>query len=402
MFFEILLAIIIGVNAGIITGLIPGVHVNLITAVVVGAFAGGVGFLAGLSPLLIAIFIISLALTHSFLDSIPSIYLGAPDESQVVAVLPGHQLLREGKGHQAILYTLIGSLSALFLTVLFMPIGVKILTPIYEFVSPYVGKFLLVVIIVLLILSKKFLKNAIFFLVAGSLGLLCFSLVHQTQILLPLLSGLFGTSTLLISLTGMTSLPKQNPSSYLPFRLSDLERNTSRATTVGILASFLPGFGSSQAAIVASSTMRKRDPKDYLLLVGGINTVNFSFSLVTIAVLDKARNGAIVGVKQLVGELSINHLLVFVPVLLFVGGIAFLLGTRLSRFASSILSRVNYKKLVWSVIVFIIMIVLVLSKLQGLLILITATSLGILASTNGAQKNMLLGCLILPVILYLW
>ena len=53
-----------------------------------------------------------------------------------------------------------------------------------------------------------------------------------------------------------------------PINISDLERTSSRATLVGILASFLPGFGSSQAAIVASSTMKRKTPIDYLLLVG--------------------------------------------------------------------------------------------------------------------------------------
>ncbi|MCF7798441.1 tripartite tricarboxylate transporter permease [Candidatus Woesearchaeota archaeon] len=399
MFFEILLAIIIGVNAGIITGLIPGVHVNLITAIVVSS----VGVLCGVSPFLIALFIISLALTHSFLDSIPSIYLGAPDESMVVGVLPGHQLLMQGKGHLAITYTLLGSLAALLLTILFIPIGIKILPPVQAFISPYIGKCLLGIIIFLIILSKKIFRNSFFFLTAGLLGLICFSLVSQKQILLPLLSGLFGTSTLLYSLATASIMPVQKLSKLIiPIKQKSLEGVTLRATLVGMLASFLPGFGSSQAALVASTTLKEKTPAEYLLLVGGINTVNFSFSLVTMMVLGKARNGAIVGVKSLLGSISSNQLLIFVCVLLLVGGIATILGLKLSRRLARFLPKVNYQKLVWGVIIFLVIIVILLSKLQGLLILLTATSLGILASKYGAQKNMLLGCLILPVILYLW
>lgn len=399
MLLEILLAVFAGICAGIFSGLIPGIHVNLITVIIVSS----VGILSGVSPLLIAIFIISLALTHSFLDSIPSIYLGAPDESMVVGVLPGHQLVLEGKGHLAITYTLLGSLAALVLTILFIPIGVKVLEPVQTVVSPYIGKALLGIIILLLILSKKFFRNAFFFLAAGVLGLTCFSLVSQKQILLPLLSGLFGTSTLLYSLATTKAMPLQKlNTTAIPLQQKKLEGVTLRATLVGMLASFLPGFGSSQAALVASTTLKEKTPAEYLLLVGGINTVNFSFSLVTMMVLGKARNGAIVGIRDVLGSITEGQLLLFVFVLLFVGGIATILGLKFSRLLAVFLQKIDYKKLVTGVILFLVFIVLLLSGFQGIIILFAATGLGILANTFGAQKNMLLGCLILPVILYLW
>jgi len=399
MYIALLLAILSGILAGTFTGLIPGVHVNLLSAIVVSS----VGILSGVPPFLLAVFIVSLALTHSFLSSIPSIYLGAPDESMVVAALPGHQLLMQGKGHLAIVYTLLGSLCALVLTLLFIPFGLQFLSPLQAFLSPFIGKILLGIIIVLIIVSKKIFKNSFFFLVSGLLGLVCFSLVSQKQILLPLLSGLFGTSTLLYSLATTSLMPKQIiTDSAIPLVTSELEWVTFRATLVGMLASFLPGFGSSQAALVAGMTMNKQSPAQYLLLVGGINTVNFSFSLVTMHVLSKARNGAIVGIKELLGSITFQELLLFVFVLLIVGGCSTILGIVLSKKLALLLPKVNYTRLVIGVILFLIGIVLLLSGLQGLLILLTATSLGILASKYGAQKNMLLGCLILPVIVYLW
>ncbi len=398
-----MLALTLGVASGVFTGLIPGIHVNLVTVIVVSGALSGAGLLAGISPFLLALFIISLALTHSFLDSIPSIFLGAPDESMVVGVLPGHQLLLEGKGHLAVSYTLLGSLAALILTVFFIPFGLKLLTPIAIFISPFIGKLLLVIVLLLIFLSKKLLKNSFFFLVAGLLGLLCFSLVSQKQILLPLLSGLFGASTLLYSLATVSVLPLQQIKHIsIPVKQKTLEGVTFRATVVGMLASFLPGFGSSQAALIASTTLKKKTPAEYLLLVGGINTVNFSFSLVTMLVLGKARNGAIVGVKELLGVITGSQLFLFVFVLLFVGGLATILGLFFSRKFAVFLPKINYARLVVGVLLFLTLVVVFLSGLQGFLILVVATSLGIVATKFGAQKNMLLGCLLLPVILYLW
>ena len=119
MFVEVLIAIFLGICAGCATGLIPGIHVNLISVLVLSLSAYLLGFT---SPVILAVFIISLAITHSFLDSLPSIYLGAPDAGQELNVLPGHRLLHKGEGHNAIVYTLIGSLGCLVLGLILFPL----------------------------------------------------------------------------------------------------------------------------------------------------------------------------------------------------------------------------------------------------------------------------------------
>ncbi len=395
-----MMAILLGVLAGTFTGLIPGLHVNLVTLLVVGFSSS---FLSGFNVFLLVVFIVSLALTHSFLDSIPSIFLGAPDESQVLSVLPGHRFLLNGLGHQAVVLTLVGSLVALLLTFFIIPFGLKFLSIVYLFLKPLVPYLLIIVVIVLLFLSGKFFLNLIFFSFAGLLGLLVFSLPNQSNILLPLLTGLFGLSSLLISFIGdVNVLPKQFLNNSLDLSVSDLEKNSVRATIVGVLAAFLPGLGSSQSAIIASATMKEKSDKDYLLLVGGINTVNFAFSLITLFVIAKARNGAIVGVNSLLNNsLSFNQLLVLFSILLIVGGLAGLLGVFLSRSVSRLVSRIDYKKLLLFIMSFLFLMVFLLSGFQGLLILFTSTALGLLANFLGSQKNMLLGVLLLPTIIFL-
>ena len=146
----ILLAILFGILAGIITGLIPGVHVNLVAAIVVGSILG----ISGVQSFLIVVFIISLALTHSFLDSIPTVYLGAPDPSMVVGVLPAHQLFLDGNGHLAVLLTLTGSFVSLIISLLFAPMVYLILESMSEVLSPYIGKIIFGLVLLLFYLSK--------------------------------------------------------------------------------------------------------------------------------------------------------------------------------------------------------------------------------------------------------
>ena len=54
-----------------------------------------------------------MAITHTFIDFIPSIFLGAPDEDSVLSILPGHKLLLKGYAYTGIILTLYGSATAL-------------------------------------------------------------------------------------------------------------------------------------------------------------------------------------------------------------------------------------------------------------------------------------------------
>ena len=72
----LLIALFIGCAVGIVTGLIPGIHVNTIAILVLAVLP----FLSKyFSPLALAILFISMCIVHSFLDFIPSVFMGAPD-----------------------------------------------------------------------------------------------------------------------------------------------------------------------------------------------------------------------------------------------------------------------------------------------------------------------------------
>ncbi len=125
----LILALILGIIAGTITGLIPGIHINLV-AVLLLSFSAF--FLSYVSPLVLVVFIASMAICHSFLDFIPSIFLGAPDEDTVLSILPGHEMLIKGKAYEAIILTLYGSLAAIILTLFLTPIFIYLLPIIYD------------------------------------------------------------------------------------------------------------------------------------------------------------------------------------------------------------------------------------------------------------------------------
>ena len=96
----LVLAVLGGIAIGTIAGLLPGVHVNNTSAILLGLSPALAA--AGVQPMYIAAAIVSSTVAQSFLDIIPAIFLGAPDDATVLAVMPGHRMLLDGRGIEAV------------------------------------------------------------------------------------------------------------------------------------------------------------------------------------------------------------------------------------------------------------------------------------------------------------
>ncbi|MBU0627942.1 MAG: tripartite tricarboxylate transporter permease [Nanoarchaeota archaeon] len=400
VFVDLMIAILCGVAAGIITGLTPGIHVNLVSALLVG-FSG---YLLGItSGLTLAVFIVAMGITHTFLDSIPSIFLGAPDSDMVLAVLPGHRLLLEGKGYEAVKLTVIGSLISLLATIWMIPFMLPVVPKLYLFIQPFVG-YLLVFVVVFMIWKEKKMNKvfwAVFvFFVSGILGILVLGMPNLEQPLFPLLSGLFGVSALITSLIQDTKIPKQSITETIKVKFGAKVKAIIAAVFSGSLTGLLPGVGAAQAAVIATELVGEIGVYAFMIMIGGINTVNFTFSLVTFFTLSKARNGAVVAIMEIVKGISFEQLIVLIFAALIAGGIAAYLALFFAKVFSKFIVKVNYKLVSICVIGFIFMISVYFSGFLGVLILVTSTAVGIIPALTGVKRSNAMGCLLLPVIIY--
>jgi len=400
MFFQLLLAVLIGCFFGIITGLIPGIHVNLVSILLISLSGYFLGFT---QPIVLGVFIIALAVTHTFLDSIPSIFLGAPDADMALNVLPGHRMLLEGKGYEAVKLTVIGSLLALACTVMIIPFMIPLVPGIYSFLQPYMGYILVAVVLFMVLKESGFSKKMCgfyIFLISGVLGLIVLNWPNLNQPLFPMLSGLFGVSSLLLSLSQDVSLPKQRITESIEIKKSNSIKAILAAVFSGSLTGIFPGLGAAQAAIIAMQLVGDIGMYAFMILIGGINTVNFVFSLVTFYTLEKARNGAVVAILEILKTIDINGLIVFLGAALIAGGIAAFLAMFFARGFSNLISRVDYKMLVLGIIFFITILTLYFSGMIGFIILLTSTAIGLIAPLSNVKRSHAMGCLLLPVILF--
>jgi len=400
VFFEFLVAALLGILAGIFTGLTPGIHVNLVSLLVVSSSAYLLDIFSFYS---MGVFIISMAIAHTFLDILPAIFLGAPNESTALGVLPGHKLLLQGMGYEAVKLTVIGSLSSLVLAILMFPLLILTFPFIYNEIKPYIGFILIAVVVYMIFIEKgteKKFWSFLVFLVSGILGIITLTMPNLKQPLFPLLSGLFGLSMLILSLWQKVEIPKQRITENITFSKFEKAKSIFAGTFSGSIVSLFPGMGPAQAAVIGSTVFGSVGAYSFLILIGSIGTVDMVTSLVSFYTLDRARNGAIFAVRELLGQIDLNTLLLFIGTALFAGGIATFLVLYLARIFAKLIEKVNYSLLALSVIILITALVFYFSSWIGLLVLAVSTAIGIIPNVVNVKRSHSMGCLMLPVILF--
>lgn len=399
MLIELTIALAIGILVGTFTGLFPGIHINLVAAFLISSLA----FFDFVEPRSLAVFIVAMAITHTFIDFIPSIFLGAPEEESFLAVLPGHQLLREGKGFEACVMVFYGALIAIPTILIFTFVFVYFLPSFYEIFKTLIPFILIFASLYLIFREENFLTSLTVFAFAGILGALAFNLPVEEP-LLPLLTGLFGISGLLISVKNKVSIPKQK---IIPVRKIKLKRkNFLKASFASFIVapfcSFLPGIGSGHASVIASELLGSsaNDKKTFLFLVGAVNVIVMALSFVTLYAIGRTRSGAAAAIQEILGELTKQNLFLIILIIFVVSILSFFIGIFLAKRFSYFITKINYTKLSYFVIGLLILINLLLSNLSGLLVLVVASALGVYAILSGARRINLMGSLIIPTVVF--
>ncbi len=396
MLLQIILALIIGIFAGTITGLIPGIHINLVGVFLISLSST---ILIGISPVYFAVFIVAMAITHTFVDFIPSVFLGCPDTDTELAVLPGHELLKNGEGYQAVLLSVYGSLFAILVLIIIAYPSMLILPKIHELTKNIMLWILISISMILILIERRKLVSLGIFLLTGILGFLILNLENLKQPLLPLLTGLFGASMIIASIKNKTKVPEQK-TEKIRFRKRKFVKPLLASLIASPLCSFLPGLGSGQAAILGQTiAIPKKDKKGFIVLLGATNTLVMGFSFMTLYLISKTRTGAAVAISQIIGSFNQNLLILILAIVLISGIISFFLTDYLARFFSKKINKINYTNLSKITLMILCLTIFFVSGILGLLVLIISTLTGIYCISLGVRKTLMMGCLMIPTIL---
>ncbi len=399
MIIEIIIALVLGCFVGSITGLIPGLHTNTIAIIVLGSASLLGGFF---SPFALAVFLISMVIVHSFVDFIPSIFFGAPEAETVLGVLPGHKMLLSGRGLDAIKLTVVGGIGTFVVGIISMPFVFLFLKYGYSYIEKIIAPLLLIFSILFILRERKARKifwSIIIFILAGALGYVTLNQIDINQPLFPLLTGAFGISTLLISMSTNIRVCKQLPAKKINLLAKTNIISYFKAAVSSLITSILPAIGAAQAAIIAQGFTKFKNEEDFLVVLGGINTIAAIFTLTALFVLNKARTGVMATVKEII-HLSFTEYLLVLAVSGFAVLFAVIITLKLSEVFATKLVTFNYKLLSLGIILFILAMVFMFSGFIGLFVASIATSIGILAPIVGVRRIHAMGILVIPVVMY--
>jgi putative membrane protein len=408
--------IALGFALGIIAGLVPGLHLNNFAAMLL-ALSPQL-FAWGLSPFEVAGIILSASISQTFFDAIPAIFLGAPDSEAALTVLPGQRLMLEGRGIEAVRLSALGSAgSMIFALFLIIPLS-RMIGSYYDYLTKYVGVLLLAIAIMMIrsergpwiegqgawVHYKYKAVAALLFITSGLLGVFAFdheSLVIspfglEPQVLLPLLSGIFGASSLLLSFSAETMVPEQKESEIrLP--ASALARALFSGGLGGSVVAWIPGVSPSVAAITARLGAAPA-PEEFLVSIAGVNSANALFSLVALYVIDKPRSGAAAAIQDLMA-LDQSALFQMIIIVVIVTAASYLACIAAARLAGRAIVRLNYRLLCLSVLLFLVAMTYAFTGLFGLFIFFLSTVVGLIAPVAGIHRTHAMGVLMLPLIL---
>lgn len=392
MFLEILLFAILGIIIGLITGLIPGLHPNTIFVMLLSF----VFFMSGLPLTLVLVFVVSLAVSNTFFDFIPTILFGAPEEDSVLSILPGHKFLLKGRGYEAIFLATMGGLGVIFLTVISLPVLLFSIPMVYSLIRPVLHILLSLVVFWMIVKENKRLFGFLVFVLSGLFGFMALNSLPSQQVMFPALTGLFGLSTLSVSVITKVKIPSQKIQKHVH---ADWLKGSLTGWLAGLLAGLLPGIGSSQAGIIAAQALKAKT-REFLIALGGINTSNIFFTFVVFYVIGKTRSGAVWLISQIVDSVTITDVALLLVVGVFAALVSGVLTIRISRLLLNRMKKMNYSKIMTATLAGLVFMVLVFSGPLGLFISITGMFLGLFTISVGVRRTHLMGFLLLPTILY--
>ena len=291
---------LLGVALGTCSGLTPGLHANnfaLLLASVVPVLPGPTVALGAA--------MLAAGVVHTFLDVVPALALGVPDPAMASSALPGHRLVLDGRGREALRLSALGSgLAVVVALVVAVPVTRAVET-VYPTLRRHLPVLLAAVGTFLVGTEPTWRRRfgAVATLgVAAGLGWLVLDLeptgpVAAGGVLAPLFAGLFGAPVLIEALSGRGVPPQADPTVTLD-RRTVLGTATAGAGA-GALVGYLPGVSAAVGTVLVLPAVPGRSgARGFLVASSGASTANTVFALFALLALGTPRTGVMVAMER--------------------------------------------------------------------------------------------------------
>jgi putative membrane protein len=417
-----LLIATVGALVASVLSLVPALHIyNVAGFVILATTALG----DSLPPERLAMLFLGMITGYAMLNTIPSIFLCAPDDSTVFVVLPGQKYLLQRRGYEAAVLSGVGGLGGTAVLALLTPVASSLFPALRSILQHHLPWILWTVIAYMLLSEwpkgsdrapagwrrwwegwKSLVAGLVTFLLSGVLGfiLLYRSLVPVTvayQNLLPAFVGLFAVPWILQNLLSRIEVPKQHVATSIDAPPGVVLRGTLAGALGGLFAAFFPVVTGGIGGFIAGHATAQRDDRLFIISQGASKVVYYvgGFLLFFVPQLHLTRGGMAWMLSSLWTAHSPNTYYLAVAGVVLSGVLSFFLLLLVSRLAIHLVGAVDYRWISLGTLAVLLAIVVGMTGWGGLLICAVATGIGLIPVLWGSRRTNCMGVLLLPIAL---
>jgi putative membrane protein len=416
-------ATLLGTAAAALLALLPALHVYNVAGIMI-IVALKLQETLPISDLALVCFMMGLVMGYAMVNTLPSIFLGTPDESAMFITLPGQKYLMQGRGYEAAVLTGAGSLGAVAFLGIAAPAFPIILPKFKAIISPHLF-WILGLMLTFMVLSEwpkggdwgspgRRFRDAWSSLLAGIAtlvlsGLLGFIIIFKPivppeyafQNIMPAFVGLYAVPWIIGNILSPIAVPKQ----IIPTSIDADHRVMTRAVAAGsgggLFAAIFPIVTGGMGGLIAGHATAQQDERAFVASQGASKVVYYvgAFLLLFVPGLGLTRGGMSWMIQTIYVPATLAEYWTVVGAILLAGGVSFLLMLPFSRFMVWLVGKVDHRYLSWFTGFLVTGVVFWLTGWQGVLIMTVGTGIGMIPVYFHSRRMNCMGVLIIPVML---
>lgn len=415
-----LLSTVLGTLVGGLFSLLPALHIYNVAGIFLLAV---LHFEPAVDPLFLALTLLAALVAYGFLNTIPSVFLGVPDESTAFMVLPSSKRLLEGRGYEASMLTGLGGLGGILIMVLFAPFALDVIPVIRSLLGRHMGWILLSIGAYMVIsewpIGTDRPKNKLHrlwdswdrlafgmltFTLSAILGMIILNktLVPSTmafQGVMPAFVGLFAVPWVMQNLLSRREVPPQHLCTEFDVGPSIFIRSMASGGLGGLFSAIFPVVTAGVGSLLAGHATAQHDDRIFLIGYGATKVLYYAgaFLFFFAPGLNFTRGGMAWMVGPIYQASGPHEYWLALAVVVMSGALSFFLLEWATKKTLLLVEAVDYRNLSWFSLVLCFVIVGLLTGRNGLLICLTGAGIGSIPIFFNCRRSHCMAVLIVPI-----
>lgn len=420
---KVALSAVTGTLVSTLVGCLPALHVYNVAMLLIVFHEHVSQTSFGSDPCILMPFLMGLIVGWAMLNTVPAVFLGAPDESAMLMVFPTQKYLMQGRGYEATMLTGLGALGGAICLILIAPLLPTLLPIARNVLSPHLF-WLLALIIAYMVMSefprggdrgptrlarfwdawKSLLAGILTLLLAGWLGFILMrrapvGVTFEFSKIMPAFVGLFGIPWVLQNIASGTEIPQQFRPRFIDATPFIAFRGITAGFLGGFFAAFFPIVTGGIGGLLAGHATAQNDERAFIISQGSSKFVYYvgAFVLFFVPAANLARGGLGHMIRTLYIPRTTGEFLMILGAMAIASALAFLMLGLIARFIIWLIQRINYRYLSWLTLFIMLVLVLTMTGWGGLLITVVSTAIGLIPVVFHARRSHCMGVLLLPI-----